>query len=460
MRISPVDSWLERKLQPAGPLSVPIVREYQLRKLRETLERVLAHSRFYRQRLQGLDPGSIQTMEDVARLPFTHPGDLAAAPNDFLCVSPREVSRIVTLPTSGTTGRAKRIAFTPDDQELIVDFFHCGMTTLADETDRVIIFLPGRTEGSVGDLLLKALSRFGCRGIPYGPIEDYGAALKALAAIRPTCAAGIPSQFLGLARAADGQVRFKSVLLTTDYVPRAVVDSLTRDWGCEVFNHYGMTEMGLGGGVECSAHDGYHTRDADLLFEIVDPITGEPAPDGEYGEVVFSTLTRLGMPLIRYRTGDRSRLLAEPCRCGSLLKRLECISGRFAEPVQLSGGSRISITQLDEILFRDPGVRAYTAELCCRDNRDCLLLTVEAAAPAFDCDRLKHEICRKLAIGGLVESGELLLEVCEGEARHVTTGTAKRFIADRRGSRLSSMPGCPALPRTRESFEETTLSRM
>ncbi len=80
----------------------------------------------------------------------------------------------------------------------------------------------------------------------------------------------------------------RTILLSTDYVPAAIVDVLENIWGCKVFNHYGTTEMGLGGGVECEAYRGYHLHEADMLFEIVNPETGEPVPDGEYGEVVLA----------------------------------------------------------------------------------------------------------------------------------------------------------------------------
>ena len=362
---------------------------------------------------------------------------LAEHPNDFLCVSPGDISRIVTLSTSGTTGRPKRIAFTPEDQELTVDFFHHGMTTFANPSDRVIIFLPGETEGSVGDLLKKALSRLGCECIVFGPAADYGQALKTIVDENATCAVGIPSQFLALSRYAGSglsakQIRLKAVLLSTDYVPQAVVDSLTQAWGCEVYGHYGMTEMGLGGGVDCCVRSGYHMRDNDLLFEIIDPVTGKPAKDGKYGEVVFSTLTRRGMPLIRYRTGDRSRLLTQPCPCGSVLRRLEHISRRINKALRLYNGSYISITQLDEVLFRNPCVSAYSAEMCVQYGCDCLILTIRSAQRPADAEQIALELCRHHSIGDLVQQGRLKLDIREGEVEYFTTGTAKRFIADMR----------------------------
>lgn len=84
-----------------------------------------------------------------------------------------------------------------------------------------------------------------------------------------------------------------------------------------------MTKMGLGGGVECEALNGYHMREADMYFEIIDIKTEKKLQDGEYGEIVFTTLTRKGMPLIRYRTGDIGRFIDKPCDCGTILKTME-----------------------------------------------------------------------------------------------------------------------------------------
>jgi phenylacetate-coenzyme A ligase PaaK-like adenylate-forming protein len=92
-----------------------------------------------------------------------------------------------------------------------------------------------------------------------------------------------------------------------------------------------MTEMGLGCAVSCEYQNGYHVREADLYLEIIDPDTGRPVPDGQWGEIVFTSLTRVGMPFIRYRTGDISRWKTESCRCGSKLKLLDYIQDRKLE---------------------------------------------------------------------------------------------------------------------------------
>jgi len=144
----------------------------------------------------------------------------------------------------------------------------------------------------------------GARPIRHGVVQDVDATLALLREHRPTWRSAFrhrcsPSP-------TDPGLRLKAVLLSTDHVPLSLTRAVEQAWHCRVFNHYGMTETGLGGGVECEARRGYHLREADLYVEIVEPDGALPVPDGEPGEVVVTTLTRTGMPLIRYRTGDLS----------------------------------------------------------------------------------------------------------------------------------------------------------
>jgi acyl-CoA synthetase (AMP-forming)/AMP-acid ligase II len=165
--------------------------------------------------------------------------------------------------------------------------------------------MPGGLPGSVGDLLVEGLARMGAIGIVHGPVQDSEDAIDEILAHRVECLVGIPVQVLSLvrhpkrARIPRGFIR--SVLLSTDYVPASIVADIEQTWGCRVYQHYGMTEMGYGGGVECDAHDGYHLREADLFVEIADPATGRPLPDGICGEVVVTTFTRRAMPLVRFQ---------------------------------------------------------------------------------------------------------------------------------------------------------------
>lgn len=379
MKITPLDAWVMQKT------SASELAHWQLLKLNETLSLARRKSSFYREHLAGT-PDALVSLPELAKLPFTTPEDVRQNPLRFVCVSQDEIQRVVTLQSSGTTGEPKRVYFTADDQQLTIDFFGVGMSALTEPGEKVLILLPGETPGSVGDLLRLGLARQGRIPLPYGPVRDPNHALESMEREQADCLVGSPTQVLGLARRWHRPNKApRTVLLSTDYVPAAIVAELERVWGCEVFNHYGATEMGLGGGVECEAHRGYHLREADLYFEIVDPQTGEPLPDGEYGEVVFTTLTRRGMPLIRYRMGDRSRFLPGKCACGTSLRTLEKVRGRFSGFV-LAGSETLMLPDFDEALFPIPGLLNFSVTVTGAGAEPSLfvetqMLTSEDAAP-------------------------------------------------------------------------------
>lgn len=373
VKLTPLEAWIQQKISHRqvhsahlASLTRETLKAWQLEKVNETLRHARASS-FY-QRLLADMPEALSHLDEVRRLPFTRDEDVRKQPLQMVCVSQSEIERVVTLQTSGTTGEPKRIFFTAGDQELTVDFFGVGMSTLTEPGDRVMILLPYQTPGSVGDLLRLGLERTGRLPLPYGPVRESSQAVGTMEEQQPDCLVGSPTQILGLARRWRGGKAPRTVLLSTDTVPKAIVKILEETWQCRVFNHYGMTEMGLGGGVECEAHLGYHLREADLLFEIVDPESGELVPDGEYGEVVFTTLTRVGMPLIRYRTGDRSRFLTDRCPCGTTLRLMERVSGRFSGFFPI-GNQTLTLPDLDEAIFPIPGVLNFSVTLGKGDGR-------------------------------------------------------------------------------------------
>jgi phenylacetate-CoA ligase len=360
----------------------------------------------------------------------------------FLCVSQDDIRRVVTLDTSGTTGSPKRLYFTADDQELTIDFFHVGMSTFTAPGDRVLILLPGERPGSVGDLLATALRRLGAEGTKHGPGHGVAQTLDVIAERAVNGLVGVPVQALALARygesvGAPPPPVPQRVLLTTDHVPDAIVGTLERAWGCEVYNHYGMTEMGLGGGVECQARRGYHLREADLYFEIVDPATGDPVQDGKRGEVVFTTLTRRGMPLIRYRTGDVSRFVPGDCPCGTILKTLERVRGRISGSVEIGVACHMTMADLDEALFPIAGMLDFSATLTREGGKD--RLHVEAIVVDGPGQATSSAIRRRLSAVPSIRSAREMgrLDVCV-DVRIADWGDeaarrlSKRKIVDRR----------------------------
>jgi phenylacetate-CoA ligase len=405
MKRTPLDAWIHQKINPTLlMLTRQEIDDWQLMKLNETLAWVRTNSAFYHRHFAGL-PKKINTLEEIEQFPFTTPEDVRRNPLQFVCVSQDEIQRVVTLQSSGTTGEPKRLYYTKEDQELTMDFFGVGISTLVEAGERVMICLPVEKPGSVGDLLGLGLQRIGAEPIPYGPVGDVQDALETMQSGCVDSIVGSPTQMLGLARRwRKGWQAPRTVLLSTDFVPGAIKHELEMVWECEVYNHYGTTEMGLGGGVECAAHRGYHMREADLLVEIVDPESGLVLPHSAYGEVVFSTLTRSGMPLMRYRMGDRSRILPGPCPCGTPLYTLEQVSGRFENRIAMDGGF-INLADLDEAIFAIPDVLDFKASVLGQAGKYILMLEVYMLT-ARD---VKAEI--EMALSGVSELEKLELRI-------------------------------------------------
>ncbi len=328
-------------------------------------------SPFYGKRLReaGISPVRRGDWEEFLHIPFTTAEELKENPESFLCVPPKEIARIITLRTSGSSGPPKRLFFTEDDLMQTADFFEKGMQYLVQPGDRVTVYMEGPGFFSIGGLLKEGLGRIQVETTVHGLIRDLKAAARD--GEGRDCLIGVPSQLYGLAVQAPW-LRPQTVLLSADYVPESVKAFLERTWQCRVFTHWGMTETGYGGGVQCGAREGYHLRDGELLLEVIDPQTGQPVPEGEYGELVLTTLTRRGMPLLRYRTGDWGRFLTAPCGCGCLKPRLEEVRGRLDDGVRLPDGSLLTIHQLDERLLSSGMIQDFSAAYTPAEN----LLTV------------------------------------------------------------------------------------
>ncbi len=433
-RITPLDPWIAHKIACQNGLTRETLEAHQLEKLRETLYLVRLKSRFYQERLDDA-PHYVSSLRDLTQFPFTTAQDIREQALQFLCVSQDEIQRVVTLDTSGTTGNPKRLYFTKEDQELTIDFFHIGMSTFTEPGDKVLILLPCERVGSVGDLLAMALQQLGAHPIKHGVVQDISETLAVMNQEQVYGLVGIPTQVLALARHSDG-LKLKSALLTTDHVPDAIVRAVERAWGCLVYNHYGMTEMGLGGGVECQARRGYHLREADMIFEIVNPATGQPVVEGEAGEMVFTTLTRHGMPLIRYRTGDISRWLTGECPCGTTLKTLERVKSRVSGHVAVGDQWQLTIAELDEALFSIARVLDFSAAISREGAQDCLRLEVRVVEAANDNIAVAIDAALESipAVRLARASHQLDVVVAMQNTRSVVARPIKRTIADRRTS--------------------------
>ena len=438
MKITPLEPWISAKTGTAGLQPTrESIRAYHLEKLRETISRARTGSPFYRKHLAAISHNDLSSLEDLTYLPFTTSEDLTSGYLRFLCVSQNEISRVVTLHTSGTTGTPKRICFTPEDQELTIDFFHHGMTTLVGPGERTLILLPGERSGGVADLLVRGLDRAGVAGIIHGPVRDIRETVDRMNRERITSLVGNPTEVLSLVRQGTVSTPPRTVLLSTDYVPESIIEQVERTWGCRVYTHYGMTEMGYGGGVECDARIGYHMREADLFFEIVHPETGTPVEPGGWGEVVFTTLTREGMPLIRYRTGDISRFIPGSCPCGTVLKTMSRVKRRLAGNVVIAKGITLNMAEIDEALFRIDGLIDFSAEVTGNARSNCLHISARAISGPGN-EKMEIAIVQALDTLTMVQSAKSLgiLDIAVRTGTLNPADNAKRTLVDKRWSNL------------------------
>lgn len=380
---SPADEWVAGRLGiSAHELSSERLAEWQTAEFVKAAEYARAHSRYYAESLYGKE------LRDISSLPFTSEAELAGNEWRFQCVSPAEVARVVTVPTTGTVGMKKRLSFSETDQRRAVDFIRTGFMTMCSPGERMLIMMSGNAPGSIGELVCRAMEPMGIECVTVGAVSDIVEFYEKLVRFRPQTLVGIPCQLAALAsfgrRFGNPEREFiASVLLSADDVPEAVCERLERLWQCDCFRHYGMTEMCIAGGVECRGHNGYHLRACDLLFEIAD------ADESGFGEIVITTLGREAMPLIRYRTGDIGKLVYNKCPCGSSLPRLLTVKGRKRNMVTV-GGKRIFLSDIAEAVFRDDSAVDFSCALA--EDGSLMLTAFTLPGETVDAEAIRYRL--------------------------------------------------------------------
>ena len=299
-----------------APMSRGDIGAMQLQKLNALLRREHDRQGFYRNL-----PASVRSLDELAELPFTTAADLAEHGGAMLLTSQGAVQRIVTEQTSGTTGAAKRLFYTAGDLENTVRLFMAGLGELIFPGDAAMICFPFSGPFGLGELIAEAVERLGARPLRVGVGKSYAELSELLARERPAAFVGMPAPLLSMLRVC-GRGSLRRALVSGDALPAAVRRETEALLGSKLFPHYGSREMALGGAVTCPAHCGMHLRENHVIAEIVSP-EGRPLPPGERGELVITTIGMEAMPLIRYRTGDLTRIVPGVCPCGSALLRLD-----------------------------------------------------------------------------------------------------------------------------------------
>lgn len=372
MKRTNLENWIETT-EALPELTREGLEALQLRRLNETLTRLKHRGGHYKNL-----PEKLNSLSELRSLPFTAAEDLAAHPERFLLTSQSEVRRVISGATSGTTGPAKRVFYTQTDTEHTVGFFASGIGEMLHPGEKCFIAFPFTGPFGLGDLIAKAVERLGGIPIRAGFGQTFGEMLALVEETRPETYIGFPVTLLSIFRMYDGSFPIRRALVSGDACPAGVMTALETALGSKLYPHYGSRECGLGGAVTCPAHEGMHLRENHIIAEIIDD-SGNVLPDGAYGELVLTTVGADAMPLIRYRTGDFTRILP-PCACGGVTKRIDTVSRREGN---------VSIEELDSALFAISGLVDYRAVYDGKLHLHCLCRSRIADAVA-DAARQKY----------------------------------------------------------------------
>lgn len=405
MRTSALDKAIARQ-ENLTPLTRERIAAYTLERLNETFTRCRRRSSFY-----AYLPEKIGDLDEMAAIPTMDGQDISKHNRALLLLSQGEVSRVVSDETSGTTGGAKRLFFTAADQERTVDFFAAGLSEMVRPGDRTLICMPSTTPGSLADLIARAITKLKAKPTVFGIGRSFSEMYDVWQAERINTVVAMPVPLLSFhrwVRAQGIELKADGILLGADAAPSALQTLLTKAYGCRPFPHYGSREMGLEGAVTCDAHAGQHIAEHDLYVEIVDSADAA-LPDGKIGEIVFTTLHREAMPLIRYRTGDRGRIIPEPCPCGSIVRRLGDVHRPTDAPVAMD--------RLDAHVFAEEAVMDYRASL-----RDGGLFLEVVALGEMSAAKLERKVEKRFDLP--VKISLLPTDVTAAQSLYL----AKRFI--------------------------------
>ena len=372
MKRTKLENWI-CQIEALPELTREGLEALQLTRLNETLQRLKARGGFYKDYPEKLD-----SLSDLQNLPFTTAEDLASYPGKFLLTSQSEVSRVISGATSGTTGPAKRVFYTQTDTAHTVGFFAAGISEMLCAGEKCFIAFPFTGPFGLGDLIAKAVEQLGGIPVRAGFGGSWGEMLDLAMQTRPETYIGFPVTLLSLARLQGRDFPIQRALVSGDACPAGVMAELEKLLGSKLYPHYGSRECGLGGAVTCPAFEGMHLRETHIIPEIIDE-KENVLPAGEFGELVITTIGADAMPLIRYRTGDYTRILP-PCGCGGVTKRIDAVSRREGA---------ISMEVLDGALFAIDGLVDYRAEFDGVLHLDCLCLDLCTA------DRIRREVMEK-----------------------------------------------------------------
>ena len=411
------------------------IRKLQNERLQKTVRLVYDKVEVYRQRMdeKGVKPEDIKTIDDLHLLPFTEKTDLRDYfPYGLFAADLKDIVRIQG--SSGTTGKPIVSGYTENDVEAWSEMVARALYAAGGGEDDIVQVAYGYGLFTGGLGAHQGATKIGATVIPMssGNTERQIMMMQELGATMLCCTPSYAT-YLGETvkeKGLQGKIKLKSGCFGAEPWTEEMRQNLENLLDIDAMNIYGLTEMG-GPGIafECLEKDGMHINEDHVIAEIIDPVTAEPLPYGEYGELVFTSITKTGMPLIRYRTHDICCLNPEPCACGRTHVRMSRITGR-TDDMMVIRGVNVFPSQIESVLMRVKGVTPNYMIIVDRVNStDTMEVQVELSDEMFTdtvsgIERIRDEIKENIkSVVGISVKVQLVppksIQRFEGKAKRV-----------------------------------------
>ncbi|HYD64415.1 phenylacetate--CoA ligase PaaK [Azospirillum sp.] len=428
--MSVIQAPLKHELDHYETASRDEITAMQVARLKWSLQHTYANVPHFKRKCdaKGVHPGDFKELKDLALFPFTKKDDLRETyPFGLFAVPMQEIVRLHA--SSGTTGRPTVVGYTQNDIDMWANLVARSIRAAGGRRgDKVhVAYGYGLFTGGLGAHY--GAERLGCTVIPMsgGQTEKQ---VQLIRDFQPDIIMVTPSYILNIADEMERQglrtweTSLRIGIFGAEPWTNAMREEIERKFGIDAVDIYGLSEI-MGPGV---ANECVETKDGPVIWEdhfypeIINPETGEVLPDGEYGELVFTTLTKEGLPMIRYRTRDLTRLLPPTARS---MRRIDKITGR-SDDMMIIRGVNVFPTQIEEIICKDPTLAPHYELILTRDGHlDKLAVRVETAPtnhgaePSVQAKTLQHHIKSYIGISTKVE-------ICEPGTIERSVGKAKR----------------------------------
>ena len=419
------------------------LRELQLERMKQSVRHAYDNVAFYQQSFKeaGVTPDDLQALEDLERLPFVVKQDMRDAyPFGLFAVPQKDVARIHA--SSGTTGQATVVGHTASDLKNWGDCFARGIAMVGgDENSTIQVsygygLFPGGLGAPAGG------EAMGCSVIPTSSgntrrqvqmMKDCGTDILACT---PSYALLIADTAIEMGYDPATEFKISGGIFGAEPASDNMREEIASKLGIQYCDVYGLSEiMGPGVAMECAERAGLHVAEDHFYCETLDPETLKPVPDGEWGELVITTLTRECCPLVRYRTRDVTRIISEPCACGRTHRKIDQLRGR-TDDMLIIRGVNVFPSQIEQVITGFPEIAThYQIILTTRGPLDHVELQVETV-PDFPIDEVRkiEDLKRRLGVE-LKSNLQVSVEVKIVEPKTIarSEGKAKRVIDQREG---------------------------